>query len=252
MNNVVTIDINCDLGEGSSPQDGDNDALLMPFLSSCNIACGGHAGNVDTIDQAIKNALLHQLKIGAHPGYPDQANFGRDSLGFSVDEIIASLRDQLDLFLGVLNENKATLNHIKLHGALYNDVERDRALAVGIADYFVGDFPDVHIIGLAQGQFQSVCESKSIKFIPEGFMDRRYQTNGTLLSRAETGAVISEETQCIQQALALTRKQPVVSSTGALISPEVETICLHGDNINALSIVRQLHVEFANYDITVG
>lgn len=252
MNKAATIDINCDLGEGSSLQDGDNDALLMPFLSSCNIACGGHAGNVDTIDYAIKNALNHQLKIGAHPGYPDQDNFGRDSLGLSANAIVASLRDQMKLFLGVLNENNATLNHIKLHGALYNDVEHDRELADVIADYFVDGFPDIHIFGLAQGQFQAVCESKNLSFIPEGFMDRRYQTNGTLLSRTETGAVISEKNQCIQQALALTRKQPVVSSTGALISPEVETICLHGDNANALSIVRELHVEFANYDITVG
>ncbi len=252
MNNAVTIDINCDLGEGSSLLDGDNDALLMPFLSSCNIACGGHAGNLKTIEHSIKNALQHQLKIGAHPGYPDRDSFGRESLGLSVDGVVESLRQQLDLFLGVLNNNNATLNHIKLHGALYNDVEYDRALADVVSDYFVEGFPDVHIVGLAQGQFQKVCENKNIKFIPEGFMDRRYQTNGSLLPRTETGAVITEERQCIQQALALARSQPVVSSTGALISPEVETICVHGDNENALSIIRELHQEFANYDITVG
>ena len=252
MNNAVTIDINCDLGEGRTLADGDNDALLMPYLSSCNIACGGHAGNLETIDYAIKNALQHQLKIGAHPGYPDQDNFGRESLGLSVDGVIASLLQQLDLFLGVLNKNNATLNHIKLHGALYNDVEYDRELADVVADYFLEGFPDIHIFGLAQGQFQMVCESKNLKFIPEGFMDRRYQTNGTLSPRTETGAVITEERHCIQQAIALARKQPVVSSTGALISPEVETICLHGDNENALSIVRELHLEFANYDISVG
>ena len=252
MNNAVTIDINCDLGEGCSLQDGDNDALLMPFLSSCNIACGGHAGNLDTIDYAIKNALQHELKIGAHPGYPDQENFGRDSLGLSANAVIASIHEQMDLFLGVLNKNNATLNHIKLHGALYNDVEYDRALADVIADYFVEVFSGIHIVGLAQGQFQTVCESKNLIFMPEGFMDRRYQTNGTLTPRSETGAVINEDKQCIQQALALARKQPVVSSTGALISPEIETICLHGDNENALSIVRELHVAFANFDITVG
>jgi UPF0271 protein len=252
MNIAITIDINCDLGEGCSQLDGDNDALLMPFLSSCNIACGGHVGNLETIDYAIKNALHHQLKIGAHPGYPDRNGFGRDSLGLSIDGVVESLRQQLDLFVGVLNKNNATLNHIKLHGALYNDVEYNRELANVVANYFVEGFPDVHIFGLAQGQFQAVCESKNLKFISEGFMDRRYQTNGTLLSRTETGAVISEERQCIQQALALARSQPVVSSTGALISPEVETICLHGDNENALSIIRELHQEFANYDISVG
>jgi 5-oxoprolinase (ATP-hydrolysing) subunit A len=252
MNNTITIDINCDLGEGKSPADGDNDALLMPFLSSCNIASGGHAGNFETIEFAINNALRHQLKIGAHPGYPDKENFGRNSLGLSASEVVDSLQAQLDLFLDVVNKNNATLNHIKLHGALYNDVEHDRDLAKVIVDYFVESFPDIQIYGLAQGQFQILCEDKNLTFIPEGFMDRRYQTNGTLTPRTETGAVITENKQCIQQAIALARNQPVVSSTGALISPKVKTICLHSDNENALTIIRELHQEFVNYDITVG
>ena len=252
MKNAFTIDINCDLGEGSTLADGENDALLMPYLSSCNIACGGHAGNSETIDYAIKHALRHQLKIGAHPGYPDPDNFGRNSLGLSANEIVESLRQQLDLFLGVVSKNSATLNHIKLHGALYNDVEINIELADVIADYFIEAFPEIKLYGLAQGQFQQVCEYRNLDFIPEGFMDRRYQTDGTLMSRTETGALITQDKQCIQQAIALARNQPIVSSTGALISPKVETICLHGDNENALTIVRELYQEFANYDISVG
>ncbi len=251
MNNAITIDINCDLGEGSLPIDVDNDALLMPYLSSCNIACGGHAGNLETIETTIKKALHHQLKIGAHPGYPDQNNFGRSSSGLSASEVVESLRQQLDLFLEVVNKNNTTLNHIKLHGALYNDVEHDRELADVIVDYFIESFSHISVYGLAQGQFQNICEDKKLNFIPEGFMDRRYQTNGTLSPRTETGAVLTEDKQCIQQAIALARNQPIVSSTGALISPKVETICLHGDNENALPIIRELHQEFANYDITV-
>ena len=252
INNAFTIDINCDLGEGSTLLDGDNDALLMPFLSSCNIACGGHAGNSKTVDYAIKNALQHQLKIGAHPGYADLENFGRKSLSLSADEVVASLREQLDLFVSVVNDNNATLNHIKLHGALYNDVENDADLANAIADYYFETFPDINIYGFAQGRFQTVCEDKNITFVPEGFIDRRYQTDGSLLSRTDTGAVLTQNNQCIQQALAFAKGQPIVSSTGALISPKVETICLHGDNENALTIARELHHEFANYGISVG
>ena len=159
MKNAFTIDINCDLGEGSTLADGENDALLMPYLSSCNIACGGHAGNSETIDYAIKHALRHQLKIGAHPGYPDPDNFGRDSLGLSTNEAVESLRQQLDLFLGVVNQNNTSLNHIKLHGALYNDVEINIELADVIADYFFEAFPEIKLNGLAQGQFQQVCKS---------------------------------------------------------------------------------------------
>jgi UPF0271 protein len=252
INNAFTIDINCDLGEGSTLLDGDNDALLMPYLSSCNIACCGHAGNTKTVDYAIKNALQHQLKIGAHPGYPDQENFGRNSLNLPADEVVASLRQQLELFLSAVNENNATLNHIKLHGALYNDVEKDCDLANAIAVYLTETFPNINIYGLAQGLFQTVCEDKNLKFIPEGFIDRRYQTNGNLLPRTEAGAVIIQNNQCIQQALAFAKKQPIVSSTGALISPKVETICLHGDNENALAIARELHHEFVNNGISVG
>jgi len=251
-NSALTIDINCDLGEGSTLADGDNDALLMPYLSSCNIACCGHAGNAETVDYAIKNALKHNLKIGAHPGYADQENFGRESLDVSADEIITSLREQIDFFVRAVNDNNATLNHIKLHGALYNDVEKDRDLANAIADYFVESFPSITIYGLAQGQFQNICEDKNLNFIPEGFIDRRYETEVSLLSRLESGAVITKDNQCIQQALAFAKGQPIVSSTGALISPKVKTICLHGDNENALTIARALHQELKNNGISVG
>lgn len=251
-NSALTIDINCDLGEGSTLPDCDKDALLMPYLSSCNIACGGHAGNVETVETSIKNAITHKLKIGAHPSYPDQENFGRDSLNLSADKVIVSLREQLELFVSALNKNNTTLHHIKLHGALYNDVEKDFDLANAVADFFVNSFPDITIYGLAQGQFQSICEDKNLNFVPEGFIDRRYETEVSLLSRAEPGAVISENNQCIQQALAFAKGQPIVSSTGALLSPKVETICLHGDNENALLIAKALHHEFENNAISVA
>ncbi len=252
MNKTFTIDINCDLGEGCTTADGDNDALLMPYLSSCNIACGGHAGNMETIEYAIKNALQHQLKIGAHPGYPDPDNFGRSSLGLSANEVVESLRQQLDLFLGVVKNYNATLYHIKLHGALYNDVEQNHGLADVIADYFFETFPDIHIYGLAQGHFQNVCENKNLNFIPEGFMDRRYLPDGTLTPRTEPHAVITQDEICIQQAIALAKNESIESSTGVLISPRVETICLHGDNDNALTIARDLYQALANNDISVG
>ena len=252
MKNTFTIDINCDLGEGCTPADGDKDALLMPYLSSCNIACGGHAGNSTTIEHAIKNALQHQLKIGAHPGYPDQDNFGRESLSRSANEIVESLRQQLDLFLSVLAQNNATLNHIKLHGALYNDVEQDLELADVIADYLIKTFPDIKLYGLAQGHFQQVCENKNLDFVPEGFMDRRYLPDGKLTPRTEPHAIIAQDDLCIQQAIALAKNKPIESSTGMFISPMVETICLHGDNKNALTIARNLYQELANNDISVA
>ena len=251
MKTTFTIDINCDLGEGRTPADGDKDALLMPYLSSCNIACGGHAGNSTTIEHAIKNALQHQLKIGAHPGYPDQDNFGRKSLRLSTNEIVEFLRQQMELFLLITDKNNATLNHIKLHGALYNDVEQDLELADVIADYLIKTFPDINIYGLAQGHFQQVCENKNLNFVPEGFMDRRYLPDGKLTPRTEPHAIIAQDDLCIQQAIALAKNKPIESSTGVFISPMVETICLHGDSKNALSIASHLYKELANNGILV-
>lgn len=245
----MQIDINCDLGEGNTRADGDKDALLMPYLSSCNIACGGHAGNSETIEYAIKNALQHQLKIGAHPGYPDHDNFGRKTLSLSTNEVVEFLQQQLDLFIRIANKNKARLNHIKLHGALYNDVEENLELADVIADYLLKSFPDIYVYGLAQGLFQKVCEDKNLNFIPEGFMDRRYLPNGKLTPRTEPNAVFNQDGLCIQQAVALAKNKAIESSTGEFISPLVKTICLHGDNKNALNIARQLYEELALNDI---
>lgn len=251
MKKALIIDINCDLGEGHTLADGEQDALLMPYISSCNIACGGHAGNLETIEIAIKNALQHQIKIGAHPAYPDKEHFGRNSLRLSANEVVASLRQQLELFVEVANKHNASLHHVKLHGALYNDVELNHELADIVAGYLAKDFPDIHIYGLAQGYFQKVCEDKKLSFIPEGFMDRRYQPDGKLTPRTAPHAIITQSEDCIQQAIALAKKQAITSSNGELITPSVETICLHGDNENALTIASQLYQALADNGIVV-
>ena len=118
------IDINCDLGEGKSLIDCEHDAMLMPYISSCNIACGGHAGNESIIKQSLLNAQKNGLKIGAHPGYEDKENFGRVSLDIKSEDLVSSIKKQLSLFLNISNQLGISIHHIKFHGALYNDLER--------------------------------------------------------------------------------------------------------------------------------
>ena len=248
----VTIDINCDLGEGSTREDANKDALLMPYLSSCNIACGGHAGNAKTIEYAVNDALENELKIGAHPGYPDPDNFGRKTLSYTESEVIGFLQEQIDAFLTIADKNKARLNHIKLHGALYNDVEHNLELANVVASYFAESFPAIEIYGLAQGTFQKVCEEKQLNFIPEGFMDRRYTPENQLAPRTTAGAVITEDKLCIEQAIGLAKNQPIKSITGELITPFVKTICLHGDNDNALNIAEKLKQALSKNNISIA
>jgi UPF0271 protein len=248
----ITIDINCDLGEGSTREDADKDALLMPYLSSCNIACGGHAGNAKTIEYAINDVLENQLKIGAHPSYPDPENFGRKTYAYTQNQVIEFLQEQMDRFLTIADKNKARLNHIKLHGALYNDVEHNEELADVVASYFSESFPNIEVYGLADGAFQKVCEEKQLNFIPEGFMDRRYTPENKLAARITAGALITEDEECIEQAIALAKNQPIKSITGELITPIVKTICLHGDNENALSIAKKLKRALSENNISLA
>ena len=246
------IDINCDLGEGNNREDADRDAQLMPYLSSCNIACGGHAGNNNTIEYAINDALENQLKIGAHPGYPDPDNFGRKTVSYPKIEVISFLGKQIEAFLNIVEKNKAKINHIKLHGALYNDVEHNLELAIIVADYIAESFPDVEVYGLAEGLFQKVCEERKINFIPEGFMDRRYTSEKKLTPRTISSAVITEDHLCIEQAIALAKNQSIKAITGELISPTVKTICLHGDNENALNIASKLKEALIKNNISIA
>ncbi len=252
MNKNIAIDINCDLGEGNTREDADEDALLMPYLSSCNIACGGHAGNAKTIEYAINDALENDLKIGAHPGYPDSDNFGRKTIGYTEKEVLGFLQKQTEAFLAIADKYNVRLNHIKLHGALYNDVEHDLELANIVANYIAESFSDVEIYGLAQGGFQEVCEGKQLNFIPEGFIDRRYTPENKLALRSEAGAVINRVDLCIEQAIALAKYQPIKSITGELISPLVKTICLHGDNENALNIAKKLNKALFENNISIA
>ena len=246
------IDINCDLGEGYTRDDANKDAQLMSYISSCNIACGGHAGNLNTIEYAINDAVENKLKIGAHPGYPDPENFGRKTLSYSEKEVVVFLQQQMESFLNVASKNNVEINHIKLHGALYNDVEKNQGLAIIVANYIAESFPDYEVYGLAEGLFQKLCEEREIKFIPEGFMDRRYTLEKKLTPRTISNAVITEDTLCIEQAMALAKNESIKSITGELITPLVKTICLHGDNENALEIAGKLSKALSENNISIA
>ena len=235
-----TIDINCDLGEGETLADCDVDALIMPFISSCNIACGGHAGNTQTMQRTLENALINDLNIGAHPGYPDPGNFGRVSIDISTSELIESIDEQITRLEIIAGELQNTLNHIKLHGALYNDVEKDRQLARSLADYFETKHKDKCIITLAHGKLLEEARSRQLKTLAEGFMDRRYTIHRQLLPRGIQGAVINSSQAAISQALALAQGKEIDTLDHESILIEAETICLHGDNPNATQIARSL------------
>jgi UPF0271 protein len=240
------IDINCDLGEGKSLIDCEHDAKIMPYISSCNIACGGHAGDESIIKQSLLNAKLNGLKVGAHPGYEDKANFGRISLDISVEEVVASIQKQLDLFLRIASELNIAIYHIKFHGALYNDLEKQPRLASKLAQLLKRNYASLKVYGLANGEFEKQCTDLNIEFVSEGFMDRTYLSSGHLTPRSEENAVLTEQDQSIAQAISLASNQEIKTSDGEIITPQVKTICLHGDNPEAITIAKALHIELTS------
>lgn len=234
------IDINCDLGEGKSIADYARDAHIMPFISRCNIACGGHAGNADTMRTSVANAQKNNLLIGAHPGYPDPENFGRVSLKMDMETLLESVGNQIEKLQKIAGENGASLGHIKLHGALYNDAESDAELAQNLAEFFAKEFSHLKIMGLANAEMKSAAQKAGLSFIREGFMDRRYLNDHQLAPRSLEDSVITDLQQCQEQALSLVCGLPFHSHSGDALQFSVDSLCLHGDNPKAPKIARAL------------
>ncbi|MDP5031122.1 5-oxoprolinase subunit PxpA [Paraglaciecola sp.] len=237
---IRSVDINCDLGEGLTIADCEQDALLMPFLSRCNIACGGHAGNHVTMPITLRNALSHGLLCGAHPGYPDKNHFGRVSLNIARSELLDSLVTQIkDLQLHA-QALGIELQHIKLHGALYNDAEQSLELASHICQMVAQHFAQLAVLGLPQAAMQQAAQQHGLLFLAEGFMDRAYLSTGQLAPRTQAGAVYTDSEQCIEQVLAILNQRLVTTFDGKQLQLEVDTLCLHGDSQIALHLASTL------------
>ncbi len=241
-----TIDINCDLGEGVG-----NDHLLMPHLSSCNIACGGHAGDDDTMRSTITLALAHQVKIGAHPSFPDRENFGRIEMHLPIDELEAIISSQISRLHKHLEEQRALMHHIKPHGALYNmaAVDHDTAEAISraVAAYSGKVFLYV--------PFGSVIEQHALeKGIPikyEAFADRNYNNDLTLVSRKEENALLNNVDEIFRHVVPIIKEQKVRSVDGNWIPIKADTLCIHGDNPNAPEIAKHLSVKLQEVEISI-
>ncbi|WP_340678093.1 5-oxoprolinase subunit PxpA [Paraglaciecola sp.] len=246
-----SIDINCDMGEGLSQHDCEQDALLMPYISRCNIACGGHAGNIFTMAQTLNSARHHGLKCGAHPGYPDPDNFGRISIKLSHEQLLDNVLKQIQQLDKIATELGQTLGHIKLHGALYNDAEKSTSLASVLCQALAQDYPNLTVLGLAGGAMQVAAKQHGLTFLREGFMDRAYLVSGQLAPRTLPGAVYQKPQQCIAQVMAILKQTELVTLDGESLLLKVDTLCLHGDSAIALELVKTLHADLihAGYHI---
>jgi 5-oxoprolinase (ATP-hydrolysing) subunit A len=230
------MDLNCDMGELPDAIINGTQELLMPSLTSVNIACGGHAGDAQSMKTTIEQALRWKLAVGAHPGYPDRANFGRLELNLSPGTIADSVFEQLTALAKIAADCGAAVTHVKPHGALYNQAVGNRVLAEAIADGVSRWNRDVILVGLAGSLMLDVFREAGFRVAAEGFADRRYEANGTLRSRKFDDALIRDPAEAGRQALQIAERNTVIARDGTEVAVSAQTICIHGDTPGASKI----------------
>lgn len=226
------IDLNADLGEGDP-----YDAELLSIVSSCNIACGGHAGDQVSMTATVDAAIANDVAMGAHPAYADREGFGRRSNYQSGDALLESLIDQIESLNAIVTQKGAKLSHVKPHGALYNDAVNDQTLADTIAVATQAGGTGLALVGMAGSELERSARRHSLPFIAEGFVDRAYQQDGQLVSRSEPHAVHNSLDLVLPQALALVGK--------------VDTLCIHGDTPGAADVARAVRTQLEEQGVTI-
>ncbi|MDN3492981.1 5-oxoprolinase subunit PxpA [Winogradskyella bathintestinalis] len=229
------IDINADVGEGVG-----NESELMPYISSCNIACGGHAGDTSTMTEVVKLAKQHHIKIGAHPSFPDTLNFGRVNVNMSSRDLYNSLKQQINALLTVLHTEKADLHHLKPHGALYNLAAKDKKTAKVVIDVIKGIKMPIELYVPFNSVIAELAKLENIPMTFEAFADRNYNDDLSLVSRQNENAILHEKEAILKHVLNIIKHQKVTSINGVELTLKASTICVHGDTKNALEIIKYL------------
>jgi UPF0271 protein len=232
----MKIDLNCDLGESFGRYTLGNDAALMPHITSANIACGFHAGDASVMQATVRLAKQHGAAIGAHPGWPDLQGFGRREMSLSAEETGALILYQLGALAAFAKAEGAELRHVKPHGALYNQAAKNRELANAIARAVKRFSGDLILVGLAGSSLVAAGAEVGLRVANEGFPDRAYNPDGSLMSRNLTGAVIESPEDVARNAMQLAKDGIFFGEKRV----QVDTLCLHGDNIHAAENARQL------------
>ena len=243
----MKIDINCDVGEGV-----ENEHLLMQFISSCNIACGGHFGDKNSIDSTINLAIDNNVLIGAHPSFPDKENFGRKIIDISNEDLKKSIQNQIDLFLERLSKFNQKLHHIKPHGALYNLISVDEKSAIHFINTIKKYMSDVFLYVPFNSEIEKVALKNKIKIKYEAFADRNYNEDLTLVSRSNEKALIFNPKNVLNHVCEMALKGNVKTISNIDKPIKVDTFCIHGDNKHSLEILKTLSKELLKKGIEIG
>ena len=232
------IHINCDLGEG-----GEHDKELMPLISACNVACGGHAGTVETMQHTVDLAMKHNVEIGAHPSYPDKENFGRISFSMDPEELKRSLVAQILSLKQIAEAEGATLSHVKPHGALYNDAQKDENIAALVIESILEFNDPLPLYAPENSAISKLAEGK-LKVVFEAFADRKYHADGSLVSRSKPGAVLTKKEEVYEQLSRMIFDSEILCINGQTIPCNATTFCIHSDTENSVEILKYVNEKF--------
>ena len=229
-----TLDLNADLGELDTPDGHASDAAILSVVTSASIACGGHAGDPDSMARAVDTAMSEGVRIGAHPAYPDREGFGRrPRFSISRDDLAESLAGQICALMDVAASAGGRVAYVKPHGALYNDAVADAGLAELVVGVVEDMGPGLALMGAPNSEVEAAAEGR-LRFIPEGFIDRRYADTGHLVPRSRDGAVLATDEERLAQLERLAVHRAVTTDTGATLPIACRTLCLHGDSAGAM------------------
>ena len=240
----LKLDINADVGEGIG-----NENELFPFISSCNIACGGHAGDYKTMLSTVRLAKQNKINIGAHPSFEDRKNFGRKILKVEKKELLNSLVNQVESLQDILKKEEMTLNHIKAHGALYNLSAFDKDSAEVIIE-LAKKFKTKLFVPYST-LISKMAKEQGIETYNELFIDRNYNSNLTLVSRENSNALINDSEIIFQNINKIINDKIITSIDKKNISVEFDTLCIHGDSPNAIELIKDVHFKLKNTGIEI-
>lgn len=248
---MYRVDLNCDIGEGFGNYSIGMDQELIKYISSANIACGWHAGDSVIMDETVAMAKKFGVAVGAHPGYLDMAGFGRRNINVNSQELKTYIKYQLGALSAFAKSHGVKVEHLKPHGAMYNMAAKDCKLAAAISEAVYEVDPEIVLLGLANSELIKAGEHVGLRVASEVFADRAYMSDGTLVPRNEKDAVIHDSRLAVERALKIVKYGIVDSIDGNDIEIKAHSICVHGDNIQALELVKKIRTDFVKEGIEV-
>ncbi|WP_119317338.1 LamB/YcsF family protein [Companilactobacillus formosensis] len=246
---MTKIDLNSDLGESFGRYSLGRDSEIIPLVSSVNIACGFHAGDPDVMAKTVALAEEAGIGVGAHPGFPDLQGFGRRKMAMKPAEVKNMITYQVGALMAFTSNKK--LQHVKPHGALYNMAATDHDLAVAICEGIKQVDPNLPIYGLANSELIKAAQEVGIPYAQEAFGDRNYNADGTLVSRSLPNAVIKDPQEVAKRVKTMIENEEIIAVDGTKISLKPDSICVHGDNQQALNIVSELRATLIDAGIEI-